>query len=176
MQNINKFKLINKVLINVLFISLFIGFFFFTYISYIEKKVVIKQMNFLSRDIKNTISLLGKNINDIISTKLNEVVLPDLSHEDIKVKENNDKIKKQAFIVLFLFALFMSFLVYYNYTKYSNNSYKLNDIIFENLVILIAVGLTEFVFTTYFGSRFISINPSVIKLTILKSLREQNII
>jgi ABC-type uncharacterized transport system permease subunit len=176
MHNINKSELISKVLINVLFISLFIGFFFFTYGTYIEKKVVTEQMNFLSKDIKNFFSLFGKNINDTITTKLNKMILPDLSHEDKIARENNNKIKKQAFIVLLVLTLFILFIVYYNYTKYGNNNYKLNEIISENIVILIAIGLTEFVFLTYFGARFISINPNIVKLTILESLREKNII
>jgi hypothetical protein len=176
MHNINKSELINKVLVNVLFISLFIVVLFFTYISYIEKKIVIKQMDFLSKDIKNFFSLFGKDINDIITTKLSEIKLPDLSHEDIKAKENNNKIKIQSFIILTLFILFISILIYYNYTMYGNNSYKLNEIIFENLIILLAVSLTYIVFITYFSARFISINPSIVKLTILKSLREKEII
>jgi hypothetical protein len=55
-MHINKSELLSKVLINVLFISIFITVFFFTYGSYIEKKVVIEQMEFLSRDIKNFFS------------------------------------------------------------------------------------------------------------------------
>ena len=64
MHNINKCELVSKVLINVLFISVFIGIFFFTYGSYIEKKIIKEQMVFLSKDIQNLFSLFGKNIND----------------------------------------------------------------------------------------------------------------
>lgn len=176
MHNINKPELVSKVLINVLFISVFIGVFFFTYGSYIEKKVVEEQMIFLSKDVKSLFSLFGKNVNDTITTKLNQLELPDLSHEDDKAKQNNIEIKKKAFMFLSLFSLFVAFLVYFIYTKYGNNTYELNKIISENIVILFAIGITEFVFITYFGARFISINPSIVKLTILESLREKDII
>jgi len=176
MHNINKPELVSKVLINVLFISVFIGVFFFTYGSYIEKKIVKEQMIFLSKDIQNLFSLFGKNVNNAITTKLNELELPDLSHEDNKAKQNNIEIKKKAFMFLSLFSLFVAFLVYFIYTKYGNNTYELNKIISENIIILFAIAITEFVFLTYFGARFISINPSVVKLTLLKLLRERNII
>lgn len=176
MHNINKPELVSKVLINVLFISVLIGIFFFTYGSYIEKKIVKEQMKFLSKDVQNLFSLFGKNVNNAITIKFNELELPDLSHEDNKAKKNNTEIKKKAFMFLSLFSLFVAFLVYFIYTKYGNNTYELNKIISENIVILFAIGITEFVFITYFGARFISINPSVVKLTLLELLREKNII
>ncbi len=95
-MHINKSELLSKVLINVLFISIFIVVFFFTYGSYIEKKIVIEQMNFLSRDIKNLFGLLGKNINKTISEKLNNLKMPNLDEEDLKVRKNNNQIKKDA--------------------------------------------------------------------------------
>jgi len=175
MHNINKPELISKVLINVLFISLFIAGFFFTYGSYIEKKVVINQMLFLSKNIKNSFGLFGEDINESILTSINDIKLPDLSHEDNKTIKNNKKVKIKAFNVLLLFALSIGAIVFVINKKYGN-SYKLNKIIFENLMILIAVGLTEFVFLTYFGARYISINPNVVKLTMLESLKENEII
>ena len=176
MHNINKPELISKVLINVLFISVFIGIFFFTYGSYIENKIVKEQMIFLSKDIKSLFSLFGKNINDLITTKLNQLELPDLSREDKKAKDNNKEVKKKAFTFLALFSLFVLFVVYFIYNKYANNTYELNKIISEGIVILFAVAITEFVFLTYFGARFVSINPNIVKLTILEVLREKQII
>lgn len=176
MHNINKPELVSKVLINILFISIFIGIFFFTYVSYIEREIVKKQMYFLSKNIQNLFSLFGKNVNDIITTKINEIILPDLAHEDNKVKKNNTKIKKIAFLFLLLFILFIIFLVYLIYTKYGNNTYELNKILSENIIILFAIAITEYVFITYFGARYISINPNIIKLTILESLKEKGFI
>lgn len=173
MHNINKSELINKVLINVLFISLFISIFFFTYGSYIEKKVINNQMYFLAENIKSLFSLFGENTNKLIIAKINEIELPNLSKEDKKVKENNNKIKIKAFLSIIIFIILISVIIYFNYNKFGNNSYKLSEIISENIIILIAIALTEFIFITYFGARFISIEPNIVKLTILKSLKEK---
>jgi hypothetical protein len=175
-MHINKSELLSKVLINVLFISIFITVFFFTYVSYIEKKVVVEQMNFLSRDIKNFFGLFGKNINDNISEKLNNISIPNLEHEDEKTTHSNKNIQKKSLIFIVFFILIMSTIIYLNYSKYGVTSYNLGNIISENLVILVAIAITEFVFLTYFASRFVSINPNSVKLEILETLRENQII
>jgi hypothetical protein len=43
-------------------------------------------------------------------------------------------------------------------------------------VILVGIAITEFVFITYFASRFVSINPNSVKLEILETLGENEII
>ena len=74
----------------------------------------------------------------------------------------------KAFMFLSLFSLFIGFVVYAIYvTNNKNNNYELNKIISENLVILIGIGLTEYVFLTYFAARFVSIDPNQAKLTVL---------
>jgi len=175
LNNINKSEMITKVLINVLFISIFIGFFFFTYGAYIEKKVVKKQMGYLSTNFMETIKLLGKNVNEIASDNVNSLIVPDLSDEDEKAAESNKKVMKQVIKVNIIFILFISFIVYYIY-KNSNGTYDLKQIIKENLVILVFIGLVEFVFLTFFGARYISIDPNKAKLAILESLKENTYI
>lgn len=175
-MSINKSELISKVFINVLFISVFIAIFFFTYGSYIEEKVVINQMHFLSKDIKNLFGLFGENINNLISQKLDEVTLPDLSKEDKKAQQSNSIVKNKAFQFVLMFAVIVLAIVYFIYVRYNNGTYQLNEIISENIVILIAVGITEYVFLAYFGARYISIDPNIIKLSILESLREEDIV
>ena len=171
MHDINKSELVSKILVNVLLITLFIGVFFFTYGSYIEGKIVKNQMEFLASNIKDSFGLFGKNTNDFIITKINEIKLPDLSREDKKAEENNEEIKMKAFKFLLLFSLFVVFCIYLIYVKNNNNnSYELNKIISENIIILIGIGVTEYVFLTYFAARFTSIDPNQVKKTVLSLL------
>ena len=86
-MNINYYELSINVIISVLFISLFIGAFFFTYGAYIEGLVVKNQMKFLSEDIGGYINLLGNDINKNIKKKLLELPAIDLHEEDDKVKD-----------------------------------------------------------------------------------------
>jgi hypothetical protein len=77
-------------------IIIFISFFFFTYGTYIEEKVVKNQMGYLSTNFMETIKLLGKNVNEIASDNINSLIVPDLSDEDEKAAENNKKVMKQV--------------------------------------------------------------------------------
>ena len=175
-MHINKSELLSKVLVNVLFISIFFVVFFFTYGSYIGKKIVIEQMNFLSRDIKNLFGLFGKNINKTISEKISNLKMPNLENQDIKIQNNNKEIIKKAGMFILFFIVVITGITYFNYSKYGNNSYNLVNLISENFVILIAIAIIKFVFITYFASRYVSINPSVVKLQILETLRKNEVI
>lgn len=176
MNNINKSEIFSKVTINVLFISLFITIFFFTYGSYIEKKVVQNQMDILSKDIINFLNLFGKNFNEFILEQTKKIKVPDLSEEDKKIKNNNNNIIIKTSIYLSIFVIILSLIVYFNYITFSKNSYKLSDVILKNLIILMAICLTEFIFVSFFIYRYVSIDSNVLKLTLLKLLKEKNII
>jgi hypothetical protein len=176
MNNINKSEIFSKVTINVLFITLFITIFFFTYGSYIEKKVVQNQMDILSKDIIDFLNLFGQDFNKIISDQLNNVTLPDLSEEDKKIKNNNNKIIIKTMIYLLFFIVILSSIIYYNYIAFSDNSYKMSKIILENLLILLAICMTEFIFVSFFIYRYVSIDSNTVKLVILKLFKEKNLI
>jgi len=171
LNNINKSELISKVLINVLFISVFISFFFFTYGAYIEKKVVNEQMNYLSQNFMETVKLLGKNVNQTVIDNINNLVIPDLSKEDNKAAQNNKKVMNQVIKVNIIFILFILVVVYFIY-KNSDKSYNLKHIIKENFIILVFIGFVEYSFLTFFGAEYISIDPNQAKLSILESLKE----
>lgn len=167
-MNINYYELSINVIISVLFISLFIGAFFFTYGAYIEGLVVKNQMKFLSEDIGGYINLLGNDINKNIKKRLLEVPNIDLHEEDEKVKESNSKVMNTALIANIAFVVSTIFIVYY-----LNKSANLNikDILIKNFIILIFIGITEYVFLTYFGADFISIDPNKVKYNVVENLK-----
>lgn len=167
-MNINYNELTINVIISVLFISLFIGAFFFTYGAHIEGLVVKNQMKFLSEDISSYINLLGNDINKNIKKKLLELPNIDLHKEDDKVKDSNLKVMNNVLITNIAFVVSTIFIVYY-----LNQSAKLNikDIIIKNFIILIFIIMTKYAFLTYFGSHFISIDPNKVKYTVIDNLK-----
>lgn len=168
-MNINYYELSINVIISVLFISLFIGVFFFTYGAYIEGLVVKNQMKFLSEDIGGYINLLGNDINKNIKNKLLELPNIDLHEEDDKVKESNLKVMNNALIANIAFVVSTIFIVYY-----LNKSAKLNikDVIIKNFIILIFIAITEYAFLKYFGAHFISIDPNKVKYNVVENLKK----
>lgn len=167
-MNINYYELTINVIISVLFISLFIGAFFFTYGTHIEGLVVKNQMKFLSEDIGGYINLLGNDINKNIKNKLLELPNIDLHEEDEKIKENNSKVMNSALITNIAFVVSTIFIVYY-----LNQSANLNikDIIIKNFIILIFIAITKYAFLTYFGADFISIDPNKVKYNVVDNLK-----
>lgn len=168
-MNINYYELTINVIISVLFISLFIGAFFFTYGKHIEGLVVKNQMKFLSEDIGGYINLLGNDINKNIKNKLLELPNIDLREEDDKVKDSNSKVMNTALIANIAFVVSTIFIVYY-----LNQSANLNikDIIIKNFIILIFIAITKYAFLTYFGADFISIDPNKVKYNVVDNLKK----
>lgn len=173
----NKFELFTKISINILFMSVFIGFFFFTYAAYIEKQVVASQMEFLCENITNFTSYFGKTPNKLLYNHINNLKLPDLSHEDQEVKESNKKILDKVIkLNTYAIVIVIAIIIFTNYKYNNGNEYPLNEVIPQNLVILLVIALVEYVFLTYIGARYISLNPNNIKENILKNLIKHKII
>jgi hypothetical protein len=167
--NLNKTKLIISVMMNVLLISVFIGFFFFTYGSYIEDKIVKAQTKILSDDIYNIIKLFGKNVNIKIKEQLLQIKLPDLSKADENTVKSNKQIMMKAGKVNIIFTIVVVSVIYFLYNK-SGKNFNMKTLIYQNLILLLFVALTEFSFITFFAADYISINTNNIKLNVIKSI------
>ena len=171
MTKINKSKLAITVISNVLLISLFIGFFFFTYGGYIEKKVVKSQMKFLADDIANYIKLSGKLTSTYAGNYLTNLELPDLEEEDHAAAEANKKTVKKAIMANICFCICAFIVMGLIYFK-SKKDFKLKEIVIQNIILLVFIGFTEFSFLTFFGSNYVSVNPNAVKEAIVKNLEE----
>ena len=88
-MSINYTELTITVITNVLFISLFLGLFFFTYAAYIEGEVVKSQMEFLANNLSSSIKILGPDITNKFKDTLNNLPPLDLGHADSIVSSMN---------------------------------------------------------------------------------------
>jgi hypothetical protein len=165
-------ELFIKVIINVLLISLYLGVFFFTYGSMLQKQVVKSQMAFLVNNICNIIKLFGPFVSLQLNTFFKNMVLPDLSEEDKYVTELNKKTLKNAVYanVFLIICVIMCVIGIYYFAKQNNVSINLKKILTQNFIILLFIAITEFTFFNYFASKYIPINPNQTKLTVIKNL------
>jgi hypothetical protein len=170
MYNINNYEIVIKILINTLFISVFLCIFFFTYAAYVEKNIIYYQMKFLSNSIKNDISVFGPIANNNFKLQIANLQIDNMDKQDAQIKNDNKIILYKAIKANIIFTIFISVLVGILYS-YSDKNFKIKDIIIYNLVILFFIALTEFCFLTFFGSQFISIDPNEIKLSIIKNIQ-----
>ena len=156
-------------MMNVLLISLFIAFFFFTYGSYIEHKIVESQMKFLSDDITNTLRLFGKNVNKKAKEQILQMKTPDLSKADKATKLSNKQIMMKAAKVNLIFTIIVCAIIYFLYNK-SKKDFNMKTLIYQNLILLVFVGLTEYSFITFFAADYVSIDTNNIKYNIIHNL------
>jgi hypothetical protein len=84
-MKINYTELFITVSTNVLFISLFLGLFFFTYVAYEEELIVKKQMVFLSDEITGFITLLGPDVKKQFKNYINNLPPFDFSKAQISL-------------------------------------------------------------------------------------------
>jgi hypothetical protein len=165
-----KIKDISLILLNIAFVATFLTIFFFTYASKVEKKVVENQMQYITNNFLDNISLFipfdkRKQIHDY----LQEVKLPDMTMRDNIVVQNNDKIMNEAFKAVLTFLLstvFITFLLSY----YFDFSYK--EIMFQSFLTIVIVAVVEYTFLTMFGSKFISADVNFVKYKIIETIEK----
>jgi hypothetical protein len=169
-MSINYTELTITVITNVLFISLFLGLFFFTYAAYIEGEVVKSQMEFLASNLSSSIKILGPDITNKFKDTLNNLPPLDLGNADSIVSSMNSSTKYNAIIANVVFTILVALGVYFLYS-YSDKSFGISHILIKNFIILIFVALTEFSFLTFFGSKFISLNPNSVNYNVIYNLK-----
>lgn len=161
------------VMTNVLFISLFIGIFFFTYGAYIEAEVVKSQMEFLATEISNSIKFLGPDITNKINDTIHNLPPMNLDSADSAVATMNNSTKIKALIANIVFLILVIIGVYF-LSKYDDtvSTDSIQQILSKNFIILIFIGFTEYAFLTFFGSKYISLNPNYVNYIITDNLKQ----
>jgi hypothetical protein len=130
-------------------------------------------MKFLSEDIVNIIRLFGKNINTIVKEKLSVMSPPDLSKADAKAKDNNKQIMMKAAGANIVFTIIVVISIYFLYKK-SKKEFSMKTLIYQNLILLVFIALTEFCFLTFFAADYVSINTNKIKYNFVENVQELN--
>ena len=155
------------VLIQVTLIFIFITIFFFTYAKNKEKDVVINNINLLLDSMipNDLVAILPTNYKKIIIDNLNSI--KSNRSDDNIVKENNKKVFRNAITIL-LIVLFLISILLFIYKK----NVPLSSIFIQSFIIVFFVGLTEYIFLTFFASKFISVDPQLIKYTFINEIQK----
>lgn len=159
---------IANIILSVVLISTFIGVFFFTYASMIEKNIVETRCKTIVEDLTNSFSTVATpNVLKSINEKLEQFAPPNLSEEDKKVAENNKALIKKSAIVISLLLIVGLSIVFILYKIYK---FPVKELIINNLIMLVFVALTEFTFLTFFAQNFITVDSNFIKNKIISVL------
>jgi hypothetical protein len=158
-----------NVIIATAMISVFIGVFFFTYASKIEQDIVVKRTTEIVDSMVSSAQIIPPSEKALISTQIapNLTIPASLEQQDAEVAAANKQLMIYAAKAIAIFVsicvIVVGCLVYY---------YKLplGELIQNNLIILVFVALTEFIFLTFFAQNYITIDGNYVKKTVVESL------
>ena len=114
---------------------------FFTFISYIHKYTILKNINYIINKIIKKIGVYPSKkikLNPIKKQILNEI------HKHEKKKNNKIIIKTLVYFGIFIVIMFICSMITWKYTKLSYKDYT--KIIIKNLIIVIIVIIIEIIF------------------------------
>lgn len=171
-----------SIMLQVAFIYSFIVFFFFSYVQYIEKKEFHNQLNIIVdsilKDFDEDLKKISKNnifykqhlilfLNstiDVLEEKINmesKIILPAI------IKKNNE-LKNKAYKSLIIIGLIV--VTVFLIIRMSGINICLSYHIKNALLLVVFIGITEYVFLTIIGRRYISIQPNEVKKNFGKNI------
>ena len=71
-------------------------------------------------------------------------------------------------MIILLFGTFLSLLIIFVFVK-NCNEVNFTKVFIKNVFVLAIVALTEFLFTTFIASKYITFDPNYIKFTLTKA-------
>jgi len=158
-----------NILLSVLFASIFLIIFFFTYVEKVEKDVILNNLNFTINSLLDGIlPFIPPEIKKKMSSFLNSVNLTVDKKLDIATEKSNHKLLEISVyfitILTIVFVIIIGIIYAFNAEKLRPH---LKEIAVENLIIVSFIGLTEYIFLNTFAAKFISANPNIIKYNLL---------
>lgn len=162
-------NIIIKTIIQVILISTFIGVFFFTYASKIEENIVKKQCSEIVQDLSDTAKvILPSNIvQDINSTLVPEIKMPDLSKQDEEVKIKNGILLRQVAVLI---AIFMTVGIIIVTIMIIVFKVPVREILISSFISVIFVGIVEYSFLTFFAQNYRTIDSNFVKMKIIENV------
>ena len=177
-------EFVSSILVQVILFFIFISIFFFTYAAITEQKIVKDQLNFLvDQTVGPILGFVCKNKvincnNFVKSVESIDPKSPEIKKNDDKIDSNNKEIMRKASQILLITSLIVLGIVgaLYIISKNKNvgffKQFSINHVLITSFIILIFVGITEYLFLTYFGSRYITIDVNKVKIALLQKIKD----
>ena len=160
------------IIIQVISVFIVLTVFFFTYATTVEGEVVKNNVAFMLKNIfGNNLNLLSDDAKETILQKIESIETdsPEFKKVNDQIDASNDEIKKNAFGTLKMLSIGAGVIVLLSLILSKTTDIQffkglhLGHIFKETVVIALFVGITEYVFLTYFGAKWISVDPNVVK-------------
>lgn len=159
---------ISSIFLSLALFSIFVVIFFFTYAQHIEKKIISNQVISVVDDMKEDLDTLKvpKDVTDLILLSSKN---PNLEEEDKEISKNNRKLLIKAVLMFGCLFLICVIGIYYFWKR---DKYDFKDLLKKNLITMLFVALTEIYFMNRFAKNYISLDPNIVKLELLKNIEK----
>ena len=167
-------KFILDVLMHVVLVAVFLGIFFFSYVTWIENSLVKRQTTELVHDTMAQLSVwMPQYVRDSVNDAVRNIKYPDLAEEDRKVQEHNSEIIHQAIFSLGMLAgiVVVIMVIFYFLPVRFVGIVPWRELLQHNGILLLVTALVEFTFLTGFVQWYRLADVSDFKLTFLKTLQ-----
>ena len=169
----------SELILSITFFVVFIVVFYFSYGLFMEKIVLNKELSHIIQSFKSNITFLNPSMKMQIKSLIQNAKLPDDAQIDSDINNNNKKILITAICIAIVIFFVGTGLSFFLTTKWAaslfgghcgNMSYWSN--ILKNIVVIIAIALTEFLFATYIIANYISVDQNDIMYLFFKNLQD----
>lgn len=158
---------IPDIIFSVSIVCVFIGTFFFTYGSYLEKRIVLRQMSIIVNNFATDLDALSPSLTNTLRPTFAALEAPDMKEEDDAAEKNNVALMQKAAIVLFsLFVLGSAISI----AILIHRKQPVIPFIQLNLFILVFVACTYAMFSTFIIGEYQYADTNKVKLTLLQTL------
>lgn len=163
-----------NILLHIMLISAFLGSYFFTFGAYLEREVLKDQLNYLVDTTLQPMKILVPGISTDIKNKMKSYNFKIDESSDIKTEQQNKKtVDKAIKLITFFFIIGLIVIVILSRTLdregISYNEF-FKKLITRNLIILIFIAATEFIFAFFFVKNYMSLDTNKLKKQIFLSL------
>jgi len=157
-----------NVILAVVLMAAFLAVFFFSYMSLVEKEIVMNQVDYINENIFAPLGQVIPN-NYNLEPLLDNISMPDMSESDAQVDAHNEELLNQAAKVMGILLVVGLALAYYLTTKIAPGHF--NEYLKDNVILILAIGFVEFIFATYVAVQFQSGDPNFVKRRLIQKLR-----
>ena len=158
----NTVENMSGILMMAILAGTFLTIFFFTYVSSVEKQIAENQIIYLANNFSDSIKLLPTEFQNTIKTEIQNTKLPDFTSAINSIEQTNNAIIKKTCLLVGIILVLIMIAVYILSRK--------------NLIILIFIGLTEFVFLNVVPKNYISLDPNFVKFYAINKLYPDNVV
>lgn len=159
------------ILLVAIFAVTFINIFFFTYGETIERQVVTDNVTYIANNISTTIKQFPEPYYSNMKEKINNTKLKNMDKEDNIVEIHNNTLMKTALWISGTIFCITMLVVISMYKYYNISNENMSIILINSIILVIGIGLVEFLFVTFVIKNYMIADMNKIKLHILNKFK-----